>query len=453
LVGILLASLSVAGKAQLSDDWRSLAPVEPENARSRMSAFTGLTVIDGDPYWRLDLRPDFRFGKLGVGLKAVLLIGAPSSDDPTADTTTKILTEDGEPWDSASAYLRAIRFVEWATPRAPLYARFGELFDVRVGHGLLMEGYSNLDRRGVRLNLNRKAWGVESVLNNVNAPELVAGRVYVKPLAASESFLNRFTIGATAIVDTNPFPDADDPKTKGPGITDEDSLLAFAADVSYPILYSESFVLELYNEAARISFPSPLPQADATTKSGNATGVGLEVSSLRAKLEYRTFQKGFVPTLFGYDYEFIARTPGRRGEFVLTSDTTKGYYGSATLSLMEKAFVSAIFEDYNGTGPASDPRLAARFTETDLLEQVDLRMYYSKRGIGGTDSEGQEQSFLEDLVDLDEKSLFVVELAYNIKGPLQVVLTREYRFRARADGDGYEPIKKMTAQLGIATEF
>jgi len=457
--GILFASLSVVGEAQLSDDWRTFAPAEPERARSRMDAFTGMTVIEGDPYWRLDLRPNFRFGRLGVGLKAVLLIGAPSSDDPNADTKTRLLTEDGEEWDSPSAYLRAIRFVEWATPRAPLYARYGELFDVRMGHGLLMEGYANLDRRGVRFNLNRKAGGVETLLNNVQDPELLAGRIYVKPLAASEGFLNRFTLGATAVVDTNPFPDADNPKKQTRGVREEDPLFALALDVSYPIFSSEAFLLELYNEAARLSFPSPLPDRDSTAKSGNATGIGLEVSTLRAKLEYRTFQEGFIPTLFGYDYEYLARTPGARltqgGEvgFDLTNDTTKGYYGAATLSLEEKAFVSAIFEDYNGRGPAGEPRLAARFTETDLLKPVDLRMYYSKRGIGGKDSAGKKQSFFQDLIDLDEKSLFVVELAYHIKGPLQIVLTREYRFRERADGNGYEPIQKTTAQLGLATAF
>lgn len=448
-----------AGKAQVSEDWRSFSPGEPISAQTRMSAFTGLALIDGDPYWRVDLRPEFRLGRLGVGLKAVLLVGAPSSDDPNAETQTKILTEDGEEWNSLSAYLRAIRFLEWASPRAPFYARYGELFDVRIGYGLLMEGYANFDRRGIRLNLNRRAWGVETVLNNVKTPELLGGRFYLKPFAASEGFLNRFTLGATLLADINPFPDAENPQTKTSGVTEEDPLLATAVDLSYPLVSSESFLLTLYDEAARIAFPSAQRDTPSTAKFGNATGVGLEFASLRAKLEYRTFQAGFVPTLFGYDYEYLARTPGARraptGEvgFNLSHKTTRGYYGNATLSLMEKAFVSAIFEDYNGEGPSGEPRLAARFTESDLLEPVDLRLSYLKRGIGGVDRSGKEQSFLEDLVDLDEKSLFVVELTYRIKGPLHVVVTREYRFRERADGNGYEPIKKTNVQLGIATEF
>lgn len=452
---LLWAGIALAGKAQVSEDWRSFSPAEPPLAKTRMSAFTGLAVVDGNPYWRMDLRPEFRFGQLGVGLKAVLLVGAPSRDDPHVETKTKILTEDGEEWNSLSAYLRVVRFLEWASPRAPFYTRYGELFDVRIGHGLLMEGYANFDRRGIRLNLNRKGWGVETVLNNVKTPELFGGRVHVKPVAAG--FLSRVTFGATLLTDINPFPDAGTPDTSG--VTEEDPLLATAVDLSYPLVSSESFLLTLYDEAARIAFPSAQRDIPSTAKFGNATGIGLEFASLRAKLEYRTFQAGFVPTLFGYDYEYLARTPGARrtpaGEigFDLSHKTTRGYYGNATLTLTEKAFVSAVFEDYNGTGPSGEPRLAARFAESNLLEPVDLRLYYLKRGVGGVDRSGKKQSFLEDLVDLDEKSLFVVELAYRIKGPFQVVVTREYRFRERADGNGYEPIKKTNVQLGIATEF
>lgn len=455
-VSLALSVLVLTGgarSARAQGDTSALAPTLPAATSSSLNAFTGVTVIDGDPYWRVDLRPDFRFGRVGIGMKAVLLVGQPSGDDPDADTKTKLLTEDGEEWDSLGSYLRAIRYIEWATPRAPFYARYGELFDVRVGHGMLMEGYSNFDRRGARLNLDRGSWGAETMLNNFDKPELFGGRAFIRPLAGTESLLNRLTLGATALVDINPVPDADGAKSAG--ITDEDPLIAYAGDAAFPLVRSESMLLELYNEVAATSLPSISDAGELTTeaKMGDAVGIGLDVASLRAKLEYRTMQAGFVPTLFGYDYEYLARTPDHGIWFDPTRTATNGYYGSATMSYQEKAFVGAIFEDYNGDGPDGDPRLSARFVETTLLEPVDVRAFYTKRGIGGVDSKNEEQSFFEDLVDLDEKSLFVVEIAYNIQGPMQLVLTREYRFRERADGEGFEPIKKTTAQIGISTSF
>jgi hypothetical protein len=433
---------------ELPDDADILPPVPSDEAAvQRVSAFTGLTVIGDEAFWRVDLRPSFAVGRLGVGLKGVLLVGSSADGEGT-----ELLTEDGEEWD-AGAVLRSVRYVRWATPRAPLYAMYGELFDARIGHGLLMEGYANYDRRGLRLNVNRGLWGVETLLNDVRDPALFGGRAYVRPLAVLDAggVLRRLTVGATYLTDVNPYPDSG---AEGvPGVADEDALLAYAADISYPLVATESVLLEVYDEAARLSFPDERPDRPAETRSGNATGVGFELSPVRAKLEYRTFEAGFVPTLFGSNYEYVARTPGLGARLDPADDSTSGVYGSASLRIGEQAWIGAIFEDYDGSGPASDPRLSARFVETDLLEDVDVQAYYSKRGIGGTDAEGEPQSFLQDLVDLDEKSLLVVSVGYRVSGPLQVRVVREYRFRRRPDGPGFEPIRKTTVQLGLALAF
>ncbi|MDA1193078.1 MAG: hypothetical protein O3A46_15490, partial [Candidatus Poribacteria bacterium] len=209
LMGALAGGLVSSAAALTDAEFIDSIPmsVQEQQAGHRMTAYTGLTVIDGDPYWRIDLRPDFRFGKLGVGFKIVTLIGAPTAADGTEEDT-KILTEDGEEWGNASAYLRTVRYVEWATPRAPLYARYGELFNVRVGQGLLMEGYSNYDRRGGRFNLNRESgWGLQTVINNFKEPELFGGRVYIQPLklAGNETpLLSKLSFGATFLTDINP---------------------------------------------------------------------------------------------------------------------------------------------------------------------------------------------------------------------------------------------------------
>lgn len=448
--GLMLAFGALA-HAQLSvGDLRNMSPSVETLQPARMTAFTGLTVIDGDPYWRVDLRPDFSFGRLGIGLKGVLLIGTPENED-----ATRMLTEDGEEWDSFGAYLRSVRYVRWAYPRSPFYALYGELFDVSIGHGMLMEGYSNLDRRGARLNVNRRVWGVETVVNNFDAPELFGVRAYFRPLRLANietPILNRLVVGGTHLIDTNPIPDHE----VGGVIAgvDEDSLHTFAVDISLPIISSDSLLVELYDELALEMLPVLGGEAEDVT--GNAVGIGLEVSKLHAKLEYRTFDAGFEPSLFDYDYEARARTDasllggGVQGtQFNPANDSTKGVFGKASLNVLDQVHLSGLYEDYNGNGPNSDPKLGLRLVETDLIQEVDVRAFYIKRGIASS----EDESFLEDLVDLDEKSLFVVEVAYNIAGPVQVLLTREFRFRERADEDGFETIQKTSVQLGLSLGY
>ncbi|MBT5536249.1 hypothetical protein HOK31_24480 [Candidatus Poribacteria bacterium] len=438
----LMIAVGMAARAQLSvGDLRNMSPSVEELNPARMTAFTGLTVIDGDPYWRVDLRPDLSFGRLGIGMKGVLLIGTPENEDGT-----KLLTEDGEEWDSFGSFLRSVRYVRWAYPRSPFYALYGELFDVNIGHGMLMEGYSNLDRRGARLNVNRRVWGLESVLNNIDNPELFGARAYFRPLRLANietPILNRLAVGASYLTDVDPIPSHED----------EDALQTYALDASIPIISTDSLLVEVYDELAFESLP--VLGAESEDVSGNAVGIGLEVSKLHAKLEYRTFDAGFEPSLFDYNYEARARTAdllegGVQGiQFNPANDATKGVFGKASLNVLDQVHLSGLYEDYDGDGPNSDPKLGLRLVETDLIQEVDLRAFYIKRGISSSDDE----SFLEDLVDLDEKSLFIVEVAYNIAGPVQVLVTREFRFRERKDEDGFETIQKTNVQIGLSLGY
>ena len=443
-VSLLLVAATRPATAQLSEiDLFSQADnAAAANAQS-MTAFAGATNVRDSKtganatFFRLDLRPDLTFGRLRVGLKAVLLIGNPQGD-ADGDSSTKILTEDGEEWDTLGAYLRAVRYVQWATPRAPFYARYGELYGVRMANGFVMEGYTNLDRRGLRLNVNQPGWGVHTILNNIDQPELFGARVYARPLelaAVETPLLSKITVGTTHLIDVDPVPD----------VTDV-TLAATAIDITLPIIDRELLSLRLYDELAWLSYPELDPVNPPDTVKGNATGIGLDLTRLHAKLEYRTFNRGFEPSIFGSDYEYRARTKGIGIRGPSDTTATKGYFGAASLDLGTSVLVSGTFEDYDGDGPVGDPRLALQLIETDLVEQLDFRAYYTKRGIHSSDDE----SFLEDLVDLDEKSLFAMQIAYNLSGPLQLVATREFRFREKADEEGFETIKKTTVQIGFA---
>ena len=107
----------------------------------------GLTFINGDAYVRLQLQPEIPLGKFGLGLDIVLLY------NPYAENAgDQFLAEDGEAWDSASTWLRLIRYFSYGKPYDPFYFRLGEFDYLTIGHGSIMSGYSNHDRRGLHLN-------------------------------------------------------------------------------------------------------------------------------------------------------------------------------------------------------------------------------------------------------------------------------------------------------------
>ncbi|GIX05963.1 MAG: hypothetical protein KatS3mg115_0366 [Candidatus Poribacteria bacterium] len=454
---LILGAGTAPARAQLDlEDLENLPP-SPEAIRAqkqRMTVMTGLTALDGDPYWRVDLRPEFTFGRLGLGLKAVLLIGQPSQEGEGGGT--KLLTENGEEWDNPSAFLRSIRYVQWAQPRSPFYVRYGELFNVRIGHGLVMEGYSNYDRRGVRLNINRPGWGFETLVNNVQRPELFGGRVYVRPLRLAGSdlpLISKVTLGGLYLIDTNPLPDRTPNGEEG--ILDEDPLTAAAGDISLPLYESERALLEVYDELAVLSATRFLGGKETRRHyRGNAIGIGLEISNFRAKLEYRTLERGFIPTLFNYNYEFRARTPEGGGitYFDESGGPTAGVVGRASWNLMEQVFFDGLYEDYNGEGEAGKPSLGLRMVETTLLEPIDVQAYYLKRNIGA------EEDFWKDLFRIKgENAFFLVRLIYRVTGPVVVIASREFRFKEAFDEEGnslgYHTISKTTVQLGADFYF
>ena len=163
----------------------------------------GLSYIDGDPFVRFQVQPDIGIGKVGFGLGFVMLYKPEASEGEN-----QILAEDAEMWDNPGTMLRTIRYVRYAQPRDPFYARLGELSFVTIGRGLIMSGYSNYGRRGMRANLRTESSriGVESVINDLVEPRIFGGRFFARPLRGiiTASLLGGLELGATYLTDITP---------------------------------------------------------------------------------------------------------------------------------------------------------------------------------------------------------------------------------------------------------
>ena len=375
----------------------------------------GITRLNGETYYRMQLQPSIDLGKIGFGLDVVLLYN-PDEDE--------IRAEDGEKWDSFSDYLRAIRYIRYGhkSPTEPIYMLYGALDYARIGHGTIMGGYSNYDRRGLRLDLNKGMFGVETVLNNFADPTIFGGRLHVRPLQKEGiPLLSRLTFGTTYITDIDPVPNAKE------GVA---PLVAFGLDVGIPIIDIPSLQMELYDDIVLLRYREE-------TRKGNIAGIGLGVMrGVHFKIEYRQFGEGFRPTVFNYTYEY---EKAQEWGLQFNDEALKGIYSQLTYSLMNKIFLTGAYEDYDNR----DPNLHVQLTETGLVEKVSFRGLYTK---------DQIEDF-GDIFDLDEKSLLTLRIGYEIFRPFEIAIIREFRFREKKDGKGFETVRKTSVEVGVNMQF
>ena len=446
-----------------AQDEEQSGPIEEDRALSEMeqSDFLtsglyggGLTFIDGDAYVQLQLQPDIPLGKVGIGLDLILLY------NPYAEgTEPQILAEDGESWDSPSTWLRLIRYVRYGRPYDPFYFRFGELDYLTIGHGSIMSGYSNYDRRGLRLNFRdaKNRSGVETMLNDIGSPSIFGGRVFLRPFQREENnnFLTRFELGVTYLTDLNP-------NLQEAG---EEPLSAMGLDVGFPIYETSTFRLDLYDDIAFLNTLSDTVESGSETAAvegsgatanlawGNAVGVGFSFTQAIFKIEYRIFGDGYIPSVFDYTYESaksLSPEPNMPQFLGLEAATKprRGFYTQLIWQPLPQIHFLGTLEDYTNI----NPKFYMGTTVSELAPRLSLRAFYTKRDIG----EGGETNFFPDLFDLDEKSAFSVEARYALFPPFETIVLREYTFRRVETAEGisqFEPIHKTSFMVGVSTDF
>ena len=436
----------------------------------------GLTFIGTSPYIQLQAQPDIPLGNFDIGLDLVFLYNPYATD-----AGSQFLAEDGESWDSPSTWLRLIRYVSYNQPYDPFYFRFGELDYLTIGHGSIMSGYSNYDRRGLNLNFRKSnnRTGAETVLNDFGNPTIFGGRVFHRPFLRAEpennNFFTRLELGATYLTDINPNLQEDG----------EIPLTALGADAGFPIIERSDLRVDLYNDFAVLNTvvhrpevmpeeplePEPVVQTPTTRLEstpiggdtataeetefvwGNAVGVGFALPKAIIKVEYRILGDGYIPSVFDYTYESTKLlSPDPDAPEFLGLETSveqrRGIYTQLFLRPTPQIQFLGTFENYN----ISSPKLYMAVAGTELIPRFRFRVLYTKRDIG----EGEDTNFFADLFNLNEKSAFVMEASYEVFPPVVTIVTREYRFRRIETAEGisqFEPIHKTSFMVGINADF
>ncbi|MYB65633.1 hypothetical protein F4083_07310 [Candidatus Poribacteria bacterium] len=439
-------------------------PIEEDDFLTSGFYGGGLSFIDGSAYARVQLQPDIPLGKFGLGLDLVFLFNPYAEGDEP-----RFLAEDGETWDSASTWLRLIRYIRYAQPYDPFYFRLGEFDYLTIGHGSIMSGYSNHDRRGLHLNVRESdgKYGVETMLNDLGNPRIFGGRGFVRPLLRPENnnLFTRFELGATYITDIDP-----DSTVEG-----EDPFQAVGADIGFPIIERSSFRLDLYNDFAVQTAPlapesavmedstpeddtlqsdetdtdSTMVAEEETSETeitwGNATGIGFAANSIIFKFEYRIFSDGYIPSVFDYTYElgmplFWGYDKG--------DEARRGFFSQIIFKPIPQLQLLGAFENYND----NTSKLYIGAKESGLIPRFQFRAFYTKRNIG----EDGETGFFTDLVELDDKSAFNIEIRYEVVPPIQTIMVYEYRFRRVETEEGrsqFEPFRNTSVSVGYSHDY
>lgn len=156
----------------------------------------GSVTIDGKIYNQIALRPEFRFGKLGVRLDVALYL----------DEQGNIRKEE---WDEFSDYLDKIYYVCWGEKGDPLFVKAGAFDNLTLGYGILVSGYSNtteypqVRKVGIHAGMQHGKLGWEVFMANVKeitGPGLLGGRITYKPLTEFP-----LTLGGNLTADVNQY--------------------------------------------------------------------------------------------------------------------------------------------------------------------------------------------------------------------------------------------------------
>ncbi|MBN2011123.1 hypothetical protein JW960_17380 [candidate division KSB1 bacterium] len=388
----------------------------------------GMAVIDDQTYFTINLHPDVAIGKLGIGLNINLLYNS---------ETGELRPED---WNESYDYARLIRYIRWGHKRDPFYTRVGILDAARLGHGFIMNYYTNeasYDARkiGLELDMDFGSWGVETVTSNMGRLEIIGGRAYVRPLrqVLTIPMIKNIAFGGTYVTDIDP---------DGNRST-SDGMYEIGFDVEMPLLTLPMFNSFIYYDWAKID---TLGHGQAVGAEANLTLIA-GIAAMTARLERRWLGEQFLPSYFGAFYE-IERykidqgTVFRKDQYVATIDsTTRGIFGELVGDILNTFRIVGNFQRLDGVQKSGILHMAAEVP--DAIPKIAAYAYYDRIGIE-TGS---------DLFKLDDNSVARIGLGYKIKPYLLLNMDYIYTFVFDEKADTWKAQERFEPRVSFVWRF
>ena len=434
---VVLAFVVTPAQAQMADP--SYGYFGPGQEGGMFMGGMGLTKIDDQTYFSINLRPEIAFGKFGLGLNVNLLY----------DTETgHIRSKD---WNDSYDYFRLIRYVRYGYKWDKVYVRAGTLDAARLGHGLILNYYTNeanYDERkiGLAFDLDFGQFGFETVTSNLGRAELIGMRAFYRPLVniINVPIIKNVAFGGTFVHDFDP--DA--------WSGSDDAASAVGLDVELPLLKTGILTSMLYYDWAQLSGYSSLEDESRTFGSGRAVGLMVSLGNLvglidiSAKLERRWLGEEFAPSFFDAFYE-IYRFQIQNGIELHKIDTliglgkTKGIFGELYGGLMgNKVRLLGMFSKLDDVERSGALHLSA--DAPDAIPTIAAHATYDKMAV----------EEVGDVFTLDNNSVARVGVGYKIKPYLIMYMDYIWTFVETEPGSKvYKPQERIEPKLVFTYQF
>lgn len=355
---VILASLSVTVYGQDAQDGEASqdtaeteSTVTPEDSSAGLgveAAFGVTSFTNGETgavetYQMLALRPEFSVGRFGIGLDLPFNYRFTGGDDRD---DFEVREEDWVPDDDTSfleLYLPKFRYVRYGRKGDDIHVQLGNLPGATIGNGFIVSGYTNElflpDRRisGVVFDFDRalageRYFGMETMVANVAAWDLMAGRLFVRPLAGTTiPLLPELQLGVTVATDRDPyyFAERDPSGAFYQNAPSDESVLMWGVDLRQPILARPTITLAAYGDLVF--------QED---RRGGMVGAGGRLwGFLIYGAQIRVMEDNFVPEYFNgtYDRRRLERLSTFNEE--QTVEGGAGWWTRIGFSLLDDAIV------------------------------------------------------------------------------------------------------------------
>lgn len=409
----------------------------------------GLMWIDGEPHYRISLRPEVSFMNFGVGLDLNL----------DFDKEGKLRKEN---FNEFSDYLSIIRYVRYGMKNEPVYIKLGALDYHTIGHGTIMNRYNNspsFDTRkiGLAADIDFGQFGFESIYGTFGEGGIFGLRGYVRPLQFNPStdlpILRNIEIGATYAVDFNQYAgvlNGNYSASSGEFEITEDngSLSIIGVDIGFPIIKSSLATLTLYADYNKI----------INFGSGTATGIkfdleGLGLVSLMAKLERRFNGEKYIPSYFNSFYEldrfrYFAGTDtfsSKVQQLSVLTDPQNGWFGELGVRVLNLFDIVGSYQRLDKDSKSGILHLYSEIAPEDAP-------FVARAGYDKVRIEDEK-----DIFTLDDRSYLYTELGYKPMPYLLISIVYHWTFApVRDSGDNvisYETQKRIEPRISFIFPF
>ncbi|WP_319477523.1 hypothetical protein [Marispirochaeta aestuarii] len=332
-------------------------------------------------YQRLVLKPDFSYGKLGLGLWIPLHFrftdsgGEIREEDWVLDDDENVLEK----------YLPIFSYVRYGQKGDDFYAKLGSIEDGTLGNGFIMGGYANTqflpDTRIIGLSLDLDGGlfgfpyvGLETFVGNLALADVIGARIYARPLAGiSLPLLPELQLGTTFAADR--IPDAQYDFISG----EPDMVQMFGVDLRQPILDKPTVSLAAFGDLVF--------QDEAYGGMVGAGGRLIQYILYGAQLRF--LGENFVPVYFDGQYDLYREEKYAVYNGDIDIPAYAGWYGSLGFSFLQDTVVFLTSVEGGFGEPDQDieyPQVNASLSIGEgLLPGIYFDLSYNKRYIKGLD--------------------------------------------------------------------